>query len=473
MSDGPKLSRAAVVESFSSVNLGDKRLNNRLVAIVEKLAAEPDKSFPQIFRDSSELEAFYRFVRNPRVTLDELVSGHFAQTQTRVRDAELALAVHDSTTLSFGDARVRRREGLGRINRKDQGMLLHATLAVDAKAGVPLGALDAHVWTRPDETREELIGKLPRKRQRELPSEGDRWLAQAVRTQNANPDVPFVHVMDSEADDYALLAYLAACGLRYCVRLCKNRRLSAADAETNLGDRLAGIEAACTRKVDLSPRAYSPTTAHRTRHLTREGRVASVSIGGIQVHLKRPSSIPLSAKLPAEIAVNIVRVWEADAPEGEVPVEWILATSEPVRDSEQAQIVVDIYRARWLIEEYFKALKTGCSYEARQLDSSRTLEAALGLFVPIASKLLALRTLERTQPTAPATSVLSKAEILVLRTEAPKRFPRNATVADALAAIAYIGGHIKNNGPPGWMVLARGYNDLAKLAAFAERAIEM
>jgi hypothetical protein len=31
-------------------------------------------------------------------------------------------------------------------------------------------------------------------------------------------------------------------------------------------------------------------------------------------------------------------------------------------------------------------------------------------------------------------------------------------------AIAAMGGHIKNNGPPGWQVLARGYLDLIRYA---------
>ena len=40
------------------------------------------------------------------------------------------------------------------------------------------------------------------------------------------------------------------------------------------------------------------------------------------------------------------------------PVDWLLLTSEPIDTDEQILEVVDIYRARWLIEEYFSALKT-------------------------------------------------------------------------------------------------------------------
>jgi IS4 transposase len=39
-------------------------------------------------------------------------------------------------------------------------------------------------------------------------------------------------------------------------------------------------------------------------------------------------------------------------------------TTEAVETAEQVAAVVDAYRARWLIEEFFKALKTGCGFEA-------------------------------------------------------------------------------------------------------------
>ena len=467
-----QLSREAVVESFADVDLGDERLNRRLEAIVGRLASGPEKSFPTLFRGEAELEAFYRFVRNPRVELDTLVAGHFGQTRERITCTTSALAIHDTTELSFGDARVRRREGLGRLNRNDQGMLFHATLAVDAQARAPLGILDAHVWTRPDESRRAMRADVGHRKLRELPSEGDKWLAQALRVKRDNPTVSLLHVMDSEADDYSLFAYLAAFEIRYCIRVGTNRRVLD-DTAHNLGDLFSRTEAACTRDITLSPRGRQPGGG-RSRHVVRAGRTATISIAAITVSIKRPHSLPVSAALPDDLSVNVVRVWEASAPDGEVPIHWVLFTNEAVDTTAAMLAVVDAYRQRWLIEEYFKALKTGCSYEARQLDSDATLEVALGLFIPIASQLLALRTLERERPDTPAQTVLSKAELFVLRKELGRTFPQHPTVADALAAIARLGGHIKNNGSPGWIVLNRGYEELAKLAAFAEKlGVEM
>ena len=63
------------------------------------------------------------------------------------------------------------------------------------------------------------------------------------------------------------------------------------------------------------------------------------------------------------LSVNVVHVLEPEPPTGDVPVEWFLLTSLPVATPKQIAYVVDCYRARWMIEEYFKALKTGCQYE--------------------------------------------------------------------------------------------------------------
>ena len=84
----------------------------------------------------------------------------------------------------------------------------------------------------------------------------------------------------------------------------------------------------------------------------------------------------------------------------------------------QLEFVLDAYRARWLIEEYFKAIKTGCKYEQRQLESGEALLRALGVFAVLAWRLLVLRFIERTVSDAPVELVATTAEIEVLRAPA-------------------------------------------------------
>jgi DDE family transposase len=72
-----------------------------------------------------------------------------------------------------------------------------------------------------------------------------------------------------------------------------------------------------------------------------------------------------------ELTLNVVRVWEPKPPRGAPAVCWMLYTSEPIDTAEQLLTIVDQYRSRWVIEEFFKALKTGCAFEKRQLESYR------------------------------------------------------------------------------------------------------
>jgi hypothetical protein len=43
-----------------------------------------------------------------------------------------------------------------------------------------------------------------------------------------------------------------------------------------------------------------------------------------------------------------------------------------------------------------------------------------------------------------------------------KPMPAAPTVAHAFNAIAELGAHIKSNGPPGWQVLGRGFEELRR-----------
>jgi hypothetical protein len=161
--------------------------------------------------------------------------------------------------------------------------------------------------------------------------------------------------------------------------------------------------------------------------------------------------------------INVVRVWEPNAPEGQHPVEWVIFTTEPVSSKRQQLRVVDIYRKRWLIEEYFKALKSGCSLEKRQVDSYGAMRRVLSLLLPLAYRLLRLRSLHRFAPKENVTTVFDPTDLLLIGQAQPRPIPAPTTLEEALALLAKMGGHITNNGPPGWMTLGAGFEKLLLL----------
>jgi len=102
--------------------------------------------------------------------------------------------------------------------------------------------------------------------------------------------------------------------------------------------------------------------------------------------------------------------------------------------------------------------------QERQLESYDAILNLLALSLPIAVELLALRSLARSHPERPAISLFSKSQLAALRHISHRPLPKRPTVQDALWCVAGLGGHIKNNGQPGWQVLQRG---MEKFLAFA------
>ena len=81
--------------------------------------------------------------------------------------------------------------------------------------------------------------------------------------------------------------------------------------------------------------------------------------------------------------------------------------------------------------------------------------------MPLARKLLLLKSEDVTRPLAPATTVLEDDELEVLRLIAKKPLLDRPTVREVVYAIAALGGHLKQNGAPGWQTLARGWERLS------------
>lgn len=460
---------------FDGLQLGDCRRSRRVRRIVARLSARPDESFPKAMASRAETEALYRLVESVEVTFEALSKPHRRETAARCAAQPGILVVHDTTDFRYkGDA----RHGLGKVSTstdKCQGFYGHFALAVSADGRrEPLGVLAVERWARinPGVSTRRRAGELSDAEVRKLPRESARWLrgVEHAEAELAELGLSPIHIMDSEADDYALYSRLTDLSRRFIVRGYHDRRLvDETDART-IKQFVAKLPIAFEVYAGLSKRKIRMFN-DRKRTQKRAVRTAQLAFSASNVSLKRPDHV--ERDLPAEVLLNVVHVREIGAPDGDEPVNWTLLTSEPIDTDDQISRIVDSYRARWVIEEFFKALKTGCAFEKRQLESMHTLENALALFVPIAWGLLRLRSIARDYPDEPATSVLQPIEITVLRAMKlidPVQLP---TTHDALMAIAQLGGFLKANGEPGWLILGRGYQELVTLAAGFRLALQI
>jgi hypothetical protein len=438
---------------LADADLGDERLTRRLGLLVTSLADRAGESFPKAL-DDAELEAAYRFFGNDRVTSEAILAPHFRESAKRVAGHRDVLVVQDTTQFEFGGES--QRDGLGRLINPGQGFFGHVALALTADGRrEPLGLLNLETIFRLDEP-------TPRTKRRAIHNRGEseRWI-RAIEASEKLIDgrSRAIHVMDREADSYAILAALHEAERSYVIRSFQDRVL-VGETENYLRDAARSAKRSFEREVPLTRRPHVKGAIGK-RHPARQGRLAKLSFSATTVEI--PKTADAKSATARSIVLNVIYVIERRPPPGEPAVEWILLTNLPVSTAEEIAFAVDCYRARWTVEEYFKALKTGCQYEKRQLESAHSLLNALAVLAPVAWRLLLLRHLARHSPERPASAALSKLQLDVLRAVAKRPFPNRPNVKDAMLAVAALGGHIPRNGDPGWLVLGRGMHDLLLL----------
>lgn len=419
-------------------------------------------------RSESELEGIYRFLNNPRVEPAAILEPHRRATVARASSHRCIGIAHDTTEFAFNNAS---GEALGFLPSTGQrGFLCHVALAVDPQANV-LGVLGMLPYFFEEFEKGTRRRKDDRKKEDKKSACWPRLVNQVVPT--LPEGTVAINLMDREADDYSLLSDMTAAQSRFVVRLRhRDRPACAEDAVEwepveSIARRAAYV---CEREVLLSKRAakIGGLGARRMRKTTLHLEATAVA-------LRRPHRLKDTDLVPRALTLNLVRVHEPAPPDGETPVEWILMTTESIETQADVEAVVDWYRARWRIEEYFKALKTGCGFEKRQLESRAAILKTLALLMPLAWQLLALRDRKRTTPKAPATTVLSAIQLAVLRAISKAALGEVPTVEGVMLAIAAQGGHLVRNGAPGWQTLGRGlekllWAEIGYLAAKAELA---
>lgn len=443
---------ASIAEEFEGAELGDARRTRRLQRVAGSATDAPGAGFPQMVADDSELEGVYRLLGNEDVGADQILEPHVAATLQRAREAGFCLVIHDTTDFRFGGEQ--RREGLGHINsHKQQGFFGHFALALlPGEERVPLGVcgLLRHSRQIQKGTRRKSWWEMCRDPTRE----SLRWGQLVDQIETRRKDFECIHLMDREGDIYDLMAQMSRIGARFVVRAAHDRALSKGG---RLHQQLPKLPPRAYRSINIAPRADDGRSeSSKQKHPPRTGRVARIAVAGTRVTLRR--TLP-ARTAETELAVNVVHVSEVSPPRGQPPVTWVLYTSEPIETPEELLAVVDHYRSRWTIEEYFKALKSGCKLEKRQLESYHALSNALSLFVPIAWKILLARSLAHATPNAPASVVLSKIQLRLLVAELELAQPPR-TAEQAAYAVAKLGGHLKRNGRPGWQTLGRGFERL-------------
>jgi hypothetical protein len=437
-------------KEFEFAKLGDPRRNKRLVNIATHLAANPDGTLPQAFEEWAELKAAYRFFNNGAVDFEKVLAPHLERTRLRCREPGEYLIIEDSTLLDYSKHWA--RQDLGVIgDGKGRGFELHSALAVRIEA-----------WTLEQRPEGQVIGLFDQRCRRPRPaprgeSRGERlkrprkssWWAAAFEWAGPPPrECTWTYVADRESDFYEPMQICQRQGVDFIIRGCQDRRL--ADEAGRLREALAGAAALGYSQVEVGARGGDPA------------RTAQVEIRSVQVDLDGPWR-PGGWQEPLR-EVTVVEVQEVNPPKelkGE-PLHWILLTSFDCASLAKAKRVIGRYTARWWVEEYHKALKSGAGVEHSQLEQASRLEPLIAVLAVVAVRLLNTKMLARSRPEGPeAAKSFGEQALRILE----KKFGRPKggwTNEKVLVATARLGGFLarKHDGMPGWQTIWRGWHRL-------------
>jgi hypothetical protein len=447
----PDLSGSFKTE-FRSADFGDQRLTERLQKIGSALGNAPSESIPNACEDWASVKGTYRFCDNENVDPKEILSAHGQALCSRLRDADELLLVSDTTHLTFPSHPS--KEGLGDVGSDEmdlEGAKVHTTIGVFPSTGWMAGILDQQVLLD-DRQKDETHDPNGRGEPTYLESEREKWIRGDKRASARLPEeVRPIFVHDRGADAFPVHRKIQTelAGAGFVIRANQNRCIEAPSGqESHLFD----------WSKELPEKGQ--TTIRIQQGGDRESREAILSIKSGTCRLLPPKNAP-GQRSPVE--VNVVRVEETGREED--PILWVLLTTEPVDEFEKALDVIGYYRARWIIEDWHKALKTGCKIEDRQLETWERMEVLLSICSVIAWKVLQLRELARGDKEMSPERFLTEAERAVLEQKHPELGSKGGKAY--AVAIGKIGGYLDRSSdpPPGWQTLWKG---LKKVRTWAE-----
>jgi len=380
-----------------------------------------------------------RFLRNPKVTVAEMVQTAAARTATRVAGRHI-LAVQDTTSL--------RDDGDG------DSINLHPTIALDAEQGALLGLISATLLVRDGQPN-----PTPLRQRRHTEKQSRRWVDaghEAAKLLEAGA-ASVTMVADREGDFYEDFA-LRPAGVNVLVRAEQNRILSDGSM---LFARVAAQPVLGQIETEL-PAAPG-----------RSARKITLRLRACTVELRRPQRCAADREvLPPTLTLSVMEAFEVDPPAGSTAAHWRLLTTHGVRDLTDASRIVAHYRERWVIEQLFRTMKTrGFDIEALRIAETQPF-ATLCMAALIAAIQVMQMVRDRDGLAArPLDDVFDLDDLPMLRAvnaslEGKTERQKNPHQPGCLAHVAWICGRLGGwncyYGKPGPIVI---YNGLLQLTA--------
>ena len=439
---------------LAAQDMGDIRLNKRMLSLTENLCKDPSLSIPCANVTWAETLGAYRFFDNEKVTFDSIMSGHKAATLKRIQTEQVVLIPQDTTFLNF--ATDDKSKGMGTLRTKNSNQqLLHASIAINP-GRVNLGVVEGSMWQREESTtgHSRASKKIDEK-------ESHRWLLHyqsACAIQEQSPGTTVVSIADREGDIHEWFQYAEAVPVErrasYIIRAKANRALALEQGRTALWDYMNSLKSLGKYSVNVPKRNGEP------------GRDAGVNVYAAEVQLAG------KGKARKPLFLHVVYLKERNPPVSTKGIEWMLLTDLPVEDFVQARVIIEWYRCRWEIETYFRVVKGGCEIESSRLRTEPRMLNCIAVYMIISWRLHSITMLARRTPDRPCTDAFSEREWKILWRMKTKSLPPKTPpgLREATRMLAGLGGFLgrKGDGEPGVKTIWQGYDKLLHYIEAAE-----
>ncbi|MCD8560450.1 MAG: IS4 family transposase [Shewanella xiamenensis] len=353
---------------FNSANLGDPRRTQRVIKVATDMARCSGKSIALSCKGNEvDVEGAYRLIRNDNVSPEAIRAAGFRHTAELAQSFSEILAIDDTTSLSYRHQVAEDLGKLGTITDKSRGWWVHSTLLLDRRTTQTIGLIHQDYWLRPD-APEDADEK-----------ESGKWADAAYFSRQCLGDTMsrVIAVCDREADILSYIQDKQKHHERFVIRAKHARKIM--ESEATLFEHLESQPELGAYTIDI---AQKGTKDHRGKAINRAARKAHLSVKVAQVTLKTTDETQ---------PINVVYAQEKASNKENEPLRWVLLTTEPIASLAQALNIIDIYTARWRIEDFHKAWKTGAGAERQRMTEPRNLERAVSILAFIGVRLLQLR----------------------------------------------------------------------------------
>jgi hypothetical protein len=448
-----------IYNEFTGADLGDERLNKRLVMTAGFLGASPVEPINQACLDWRGMKGAYRFFDNEKAEAAKILAPHIAAAGQRMIAAtnggeKVLLAASDTAFISYRHPMVTGLGPIGKENKDGLGLVMHSALVMTTD-GTPLGVLHQNIWARdevPEETPQEKIERLMQTPIEE--KESWKWEKASEDVRRHTPrGVKVVELDDREGDFYEHLVGMQRRKSWYVIRARVDRVLVEEDNDgyARMREVLEAAEVLGTIEVKIQGNDK------------RKTRTATVAIKAATVTVPQPQKRGRAKDptLPDEITVRLVSATEISTPPaGEDAISWVLLTNMHVPDFDAAREKVLWYSKRFVIETFHKVLKSGLKVEDCRLQTSTRLTRHLTVCSIIAVRMMNVAYLSRENPDLSAAEVFAKEELDALHVQLregppPRKVP---SLKEAVRMVVKLGGNPdRRRDKPGMTTMWRGW----------------